>query len=135
MKIVFVDTSGFYAVLNGSDSFHKIAAAAFVRAEEEKWTLVTTNYVVHETWALVQNRLGWDALDAFFDSILPLCRVDFVDEHLHTLGEGRCRQARSRRLSLTDCISLEYMKGHDIIEAIACDEHFSQAKIVLPIKV
>jgi predicted nucleic acid-binding protein len=59
MKTVFVDTSGFYACLDGSDAFHPQALAAFERAEQERWELVTTNYVVHETWALVQRRLRW----------------------------------------------------------------------------
>jgi hypothetical protein len=36
---------------------------------------LTTNYVVHETWALVQHRLGWNAVEDFLDVMLPLCRV------------------------------------------------------------
>lgn len=35
MKSVFVDTSGFYACLDGTDPFHSQAAAAFERAENE----------------------------------------------------------------------------------------------------
>ena len=58
MKTVFVDTSGFYALLDRTDPFHNTAKDAFQRAEQQKWRLVTTNYVVHETWALIQHRLG-----------------------------------------------------------------------------
>ena len=49
MKTVFVDTSGFYACLDRTDPFHPQALAAFERAEQEGWTLITTNYVTHET--------------------------------------------------------------------------------------
>lgn len=41
-------TSGFYACLDGSDEFHPQALAAFERAEQERWELVTTNYMVLE---------------------------------------------------------------------------------------
>lgn len=47
---------------------------------------MTTNYVVHETWALVQHRLGWNGLEDSLDVLLPLCRVEFVDDTLHAWG-------------------------------------------------
>ena len=132
MKMVFVDTSGFYAVLDSTDPFHAVATEAFQRAERERWDLRTTNYIVHESWALIQHRLGWDAVDDFMDAMLPLCRVEFVDAALHDLGGVQCRQARQRHLSLTDCVSLEYMRQHQIREAIARDEHFARQQIALP---
>ena len=90
MKSVFVDTSGFYAVLDADDPFHATAKSAFERAEREQWRLVTTNYVVHETWALVQHRLGWDAVEDFLEVMLSLCSVEFVDEPLHTPPPRSC---------------------------------------------
>jgi predicted nucleic acid-binding protein len=36
----------------------------------------------------------------------------------------RARQARERRLSLTDCVSFEVMLAHGCRAAIANDEHF-----------
>jgi uncharacterized protein len=132
VKSVFVDTSGFYAVLDAGDPFHAVARAEFERAERERWQLVTTNYVVHETWALVQHRLGWDAVEDFLDVMLPLCRVEFVDEALHSQAAQRCRQSRRRKLSLTDCLSFEVMRRLQMTEAIAQDEHFSENGIKLP---
>lgn len=132
MKSVFVDTSGFYAVLDADDPFHAVAKAAFERAEQEGWQLVTTNYVVHETWALVQHRLGWNAVEDFLDVMLPLCRVEFVDEALHSQAAQSCRQSRRRKLSLTDCLSFEVMRRLQLTEAIAQDQHFSENAIQLP---
>jgi uncharacterized protein len=132
MRTVFVDTSGFYACLDGSDPFHRQALAAFEEAEREGWTLVTTNYVLHETWALVQRRLGWDAVDALVNDLLPRCTIHWVDEALHILGATRCRRFRERRFSLTDAVSLECMKSQQIVHAIAMDEHFARENITLP---
>jgi predicted nucleic acid-binding protein len=132
MKSVFVDTSGFYACLDQTDLFHSRALAAFERAEKENWTLLTTNYVVHETWALIQRRLGWQAVEAFLNDLLPRCTVIFVDEELYQAAAARCRQIRERRFSLTDAISLEFMSRREITEAIAQDEHFARENVVMP---
>lgn len=64
-----MDTSGFYACLDQTDLFHPRAVAAFERAEKENWTLLTTNYVVHEAWALIQRRLGWEAVETFLNGL------------------------------------------------------------------
>ena len=132
MKTVFVDTSGFYACLDGSDPFHPQASAAFERAEKERWELVTTNYVVHETWALVQRRLGWEAVETFLNDLLPRCKIEWVDESAHNAAAARCRQTRERRFSLTDTVSLDCMTKRGLTAAIAQDEHFVRANIAMP---
>jgi predicted nucleic acid-binding protein len=132
MKTVFVDTSGFYACLDGSDPFHAQALSAFERAENERWLLFTTNYVVHETWALLQRRLGWEAVETFVDDLLPRCAIHWGNESLHFAGANSCRRIRERRLSLTDAISFEFMKQMQISEAVANDEHFLRANILNP---
>jgi hypothetical protein len=122
----FVDTSGFYAFLDPTHEIHPDARDAFLSAKREGWGLLTTNYVVHETWALVQARLGWDAVDAWRDHLLTLCEVAWVNRGLHDVGEARCRQARERRLSLTGCVSIEVMRREGLREYIGQDEHFDR---------
>lgn len=55
---VFVDTLAWYALLNRRDDFHGAAAHIFRRLRDEAARMVTTNYVVVETTALVAARLG-----------------------------------------------------------------------------
>jgi predicted nucleic acid-binding protein len=121
---VFVDTSGFYAFLNRSDPFHQESVGYFERAEAEGWSLITSNYVVHESWALIQARLGWDAVEAWLTTLVPRCEVVWVNESLFLSGSARARQARERRLSLTDCISFEVMLANRIQSYIGDDAHF-----------
>ena len=132
MKSVFVDTSGFYALLDVTDPFQVGARDCFTRAAVEAWDMVTTSYVIHESWTLIQARIGWDAVDAWRDVLVPLCEIVWVDESLHSLGEARCRQARERRLSLTDCVSIEVMRQRGIAEFIGQDQHFSREGFRLP---
>jgi hypothetical protein len=124
VKPVFVDSSGFYAFLDSTDPFHAQARELFLAARDEKWQLFTSNYVVHESWALIQARLGWAAVEDWMDALLAMCEIVWVDEILHRLGMARARQARERRLSLTDCVSFEVMSARGCSDAIADDEHF-----------
>lgn len=134
MKPVFVDTSCFYAFLDRTDPFHAQARGLFLRSRGEKWMLFTTSYVVHESWALIQARLGWDAVEDWLDALLPMCEIVWVDEALHRLGMARARQARERRLSLTDCVSFEAMTARGCSEALADDEHFRRLGYPPPAK-
>lgn len=132
MTRVFVDSSGFYAELDGTDPRHPQAREAFANAQREHWQLITSNYVLHESWAIIQARLGWEAVDAWRDRLVSLCEIVWVTAELHALGEARCRQARQRHLSLTDCTTIELMRRHKIHQAIAFDEHLAREGFRLP---
>ena len=132
MTTVFADTSGFYAFLDKTDPFHREAKELFLRGREENWGLLTSSLVVQETWALIQARLGWEALEDWLCSLLPLCQVVWIDERLYELGAARARPARDRRLSLTACVSVEVMLAHGCRAAIASDEHFRRNGFPLP---
>ena len=57
----FVDTSAFYALLVANDVGHEAAKRTLDRLLAGGQRLVTSNYVVVETCALLQNRLGLPA--------------------------------------------------------------------------
>ncbi len=132
MRHVFVDSSAFYALLDETDPHCKEAGRQFARAEAEKWNLVITNYVLQESAALIQHRLGWAALDAWLEVTLPMCEIVWVDEALHRTGAARWNRERSRRLSLTDCVSFEVMRRRGLREALAFDEHFAVEGMAAP---
>lgn len=132
MRTVFVDSSGFYAAMDNADPFHATAVPLFRQAVIESWSLVTTNYVAHESWALIQRRLGMEAVKDFDRGLLRHCQLIFVDSTLHQAAVQRCLSANRRNLSLTDCVSLEWMIQRQIAEAIVHDVHFSEAGIRLP---
>ena len=127
VKSVFVDTSGFYAFLDRDDQFHAEAKRLFLKSESGGFALVTSSYVLHESWALIQARLGWDAVEDFLRELVVRCRIVWVDERLHELGAARARQAKERRLSLTDCVSFEVMLAEGCREYLGDDEYFKAA--------
>jgi len=121
---VFVDTSAFYALLNVSDLRHREAARIWAGLIESGAEMETHNYVVVETAALVQRRLGVKAAEAFFDALLGVVRILWIDEDIHRRAEGAFRTAGRKTLSLVDCTSFEIMRGRSIGSAFVFDTDF-----------
>lgn len=121
---VFVDTSALLAVLDAGDHFHPQAAATWAKLVEDDEPLVSTNYVLVETFALCQRRLGMDAVRVLDQDIAPLIDVCWLDESLHRAALSAMLIASRRRLSLVDCASFEVMRQKDLTRAFTFDRHF-----------
>src|SRR5215813_4895177 len=81
MRRVFVDTGAFYAALNSKDQHPQPATGFFTWAVEKAWRLLTSNFIVAETHALVLTRLGRDlAADGLHDVPADVIRVTEQDE-------------------------------------------------------
>ena len=122
----FIDTSAFYALLDRDDENHRRAKDAWTILLKNGNTLVTNNYVLVETVALIQHRLGIEAVRGFQNDILPLVNVEFVDAELHRSGVSALLSASRRNLSLVDCVSFEMMRTSEIRTAFAFDPHFKE---------
>lgn len=75
---VFVDTSAFLALINADDSFHVQASTLFSRLLTSGALLYTTNYVIVETIAVLQNRHGLEPAYDFIDNILPVINIEWI---------------------------------------------------------
>ena len=120
---VFADTSAFYALLDASDGHHRKAAGAWQEIIDSDQDVVTSNYVLVETFALIQSRLGLDAVRGFQEDIVPVLSVKFITPELHRLGIAALLAASRRGLSLVDCVSFEVMRDLGIKSAFAFDPH------------
>ena len=123
---VFIDTSAFYALLDRDDESHRKAKNSWADLLKNDDTLVTNNYVLVETFALIQHRLGMDAARGFQNDILPLVNIEFVVPELHRSGVSALLSASRRNLSLVDCVSFEMMRTLEIKMAFAFDPHFKE---------
>jgi uncharacterized protein len=125
MKI-FADTSALYALLDGDDRNHSAAAAAWLEILRPENVLVASNYVLVETCALLQHRLGLTAVRAFHDDIQPVVCVEFVDSALHRSATAALLSASRRSLSLVDWVSFEIMRALSIGTTFSFDTHFRE---------
>lgn len=127
----FVDTSAFLAVLDADDAQHARAARLWSELMGGGAPIVTTNYVLVETFALAQARLGLAATRAMNDDIVPILIVTWVDEALHGAAMTALLTAQRRDLSLVDCVSFECMRRLGVEHAFAFDKHFRQQGFTL----
>lgn len=133
MEPVFLDTSALYAVFDRDDAHHHAAAQAWEQLVTSGTALFTTNYVLVEMIALLQRRLGTQAVEALHEHVLPWLRVIWVDEALHREALAALRIAARRDLSLVDCVSFTAIRRHGLGAAFATDRHFGgQGFRVLP---
>ena len=122
----FVDTSAFFAVLDADDRMHSKARREWVRLLETNTSFRTTNYVLVETSALLQSRIGMDALRVLAADVLPVLDIIWVDAGLHLSAQNSLLVASRRDLSLVDCVSFEAMRRLRIDDVFCFDPHFSQ---------
>lgn len=123
---VLLDTSAFFAVMDADDADHTRAAGAWRGLMEQDDEATTTSYVLVETVALLQRRLGLAAVQAFHSDVAPLVTTVWVDEALHATAVGALLLSGRRRVSLVDCVSFEVMRRRGIRRAFALDRHFRE---------
>lgn len=123
---VFVDTSAFYALLDRDDKNHQRGKKVWNEIIDAGYTLLTSNYVLVETFALLRSRLGFDAARGFQEDLVPILHVEFITADLHRLGIAALLSASRRGLSLVDCVSFELMRDSGIKTAFTFDSHFKE---------
>ncbi len=123
---VFVDTSAFLSLLDIDEQNHDNAQRIWARLVQQNTPLFCTSYVLAETAALIQNRLGLRQLRAFHENVFPFLRVTWVDAILHEAGMTAVLAANRRRLSLVDCVSFVAMRQSGLDAAFAFDNHFAE---------
>jgi len=123
---IFIDTSAFYALMDADDQNHEPAKAAWSEWLYQPIRFSCSNYVLLESIALIQRRLGMKAVRRFQEDIVPICQVHWVTPGLHAAALSALLAADRRRLSLVDCTSFEIMRRLDLRDAFAFDRHFAE---------
>jgi hypothetical protein len=126
---IFVDTSGFFAMLASDDDRHAEAGRIVAAAQKRKRAFVTTDYVLDETATLLKARRKTHLLAGLFERLdqSRACRIEWTDsERFHDVRAFFLKHA-DQRWSFTDCLSFVVMKTLRLREALTNDAHFRQA--------
>ena len=128
-ETVLVDTSALYAYLDAADEQHTLALDRMRRlfdsvAANERAALTHSSVVV-ESVALVQRRLGMEAVRDLLDNVLSPIEIRFVDADLHTRAVVALLAADRRDISLVNWTSFELMRELRIDHALAFDDDFA----------
>jgi predicted nucleic acid-binding protein len=124
--IYYIDTSALLAILDADDKNHVKAKQQWTDLVLAEATLVCSDYVLVESLALIQHRIGLMAVKVFHEDIFPLLTVEWVDESIYQSGITSVLIAARRDLSLVDCISFEVMRRLGIQSVFTFDKHFKE---------
>lgn len=121
--MIFIDTSAIYALADRADPRHSIAKDTFGGILASGETILTHNYVLVESTALIQHRIGIEAAMQFAASASSF-DVFWVDEEMHGEAISRLAASGRRQLSLVDHVSFMFMSSRGIEIAFAYDSDF-----------
>jgi predicted nucleic acid-binding protein len=124
--MIFVDTSAFLAIFSVSDQNHLRAELCLRNLREERRILVTNNYVILESIALLQKRFGLDKVRDFQIKLLPLIQIHWIDKDQHEAAIQVIFQENRRGLSLVDCAAFQTMRRLGIETVFTFDSHFRE---------
>jgi uncharacterized protein len=126
-----IAATAFYAVFDRDDANHTAAQQVWVSLPAEAATLFTINYVLVETAALLQHRLGVAAVRSFHEDVVPMLQVDWVTEEGHRAGMEAVLAAARKKLSLVDCVSFQAMRHAGVRAAFCFDAHFREQSFTM----
>jgi predicted nucleic acid-binding protein len=129
---VFVDTSFLAALLDEDDERAHLATRLWRQVAAEARPVITSNYVVLETCAVVQRRLGFAAVSRLLRELLMPVSVEWLTRADHERAAEALLVAARRGLSLVDCTSFELMRRLEVRECLAFDQHFREQGFATP---
>jgi predicted nucleic acid-binding protein len=126
---IFIDSSGFYALLAKRDSMHQKAIDILQQAAQEKISFITTDYIIDETATLLQARKLSHILSAFFDTVFEssACTIAWMDQDRFLQTKSFFLKHKDQSWSFTDCFSFILMKELNLKQALTKDNHFTEA--------
>jgi uncharacterized protein len=128
-KKAFLDTNGWVALLNSSDTLHSIASTAWQDLRRQGCSIVLTDWVIAETGnglarTSARSRFA-DAVELIRSS--PHARIISISERLFLEALDLYTKRPDKTWGLVDCASFIVMEEEGINEAFTNDRHFVQA--------
>ena len=123
--MIFLDTSAIYALASVNDPNHKAARSRFAAVLAEGEPIVTHNYILVESLALLQHRLGLKPAVAF-ERESHRFSIQWITPEIHAEALERWA-AGKREISFVDQVSFLLMERLRIGRAFAFDDDFEAA--------
>jgi len=128
--MIFLDTSAVYAMADQADPNHASALEKFNQALSSGEPICLHNYVLVESAALLQARLGLRVALQFLKEVKAF-QIEWVDHHLHEKALQELERIGKRGVSFVDCMSFLVMREKGIKRVLAFDPDFADQGFVL----
>ena len=127
--LVFVDTSAWIAVAVKKDKNHQIAADYYKDLLKIPARLVTSNYVLAETYTRLRYDVSHQKILEFYGIILEACKenrlaVIWIDERLERDSWEIFKKYSDQMFSFVDCTSFAICKKIKVDQVFAFDDDF-----------
>lgn len=124
---VFIDTSAIYALLNLKDENHTKAVNYYEILKKKNAIIITTNYIIDETYTLLMIRKGQEFAVDFIDKLRITFNIFYIEKTDDDQAIEILKKYIDKNFSFTDAVSFHIMKSNNIKTAFAFDKHFIQA--------
>lgn len=125
-RSVFVDTSAWYALIDRRDTAHAPTSGLVSRLVADGVRLVSTDYVLDESYTLARARSGSEAAFALVDMIEATSALDleWIGSERFDRAVALFRKYGDQAFSFTDCTSFAVMRERGLTDVITRDQHF-----------
>ena len=130
---LFVDTGAWFALADKSDQYHNRACSLYPQLLRNYNHLITTNFVIAETYILIRRAIGHEAAITFLENIAasPRVREIYFDSLLEKVAKDILRKYQDQDFSYTDAVSFAVMMKFETKQAFSFDQHFVTAGFTL----
>jgi predicted nucleic acid-binding protein len=132
-RAVFIDSSAFFALASPRDTNHAAAQTIARRLHAESWDTFTSNFVRAEAHALILNRAGRRAADAFLTELRAASptTVIRVDDEVEESALTLVFKYQDKAFTVTDATSFVLMDQLGIRYAFTFDDDFRQYGVIV----
>ena len=124
--MIFLDTSAILALANRTDKYYEVARKALEHIRSSGDTLLTHNYTIVESAALMQKRFGKAAASKFLREAGKFT-LRWVSPEQHEEAVREFESRGSAKVSFVDVVSFIVMRAEGISGYLGFDEHFTAA--------
>lgn len=127
--MIFVDSGALVARYVADDQYHRAASQLWDELAASREPLVTSNFVLDETFTLVGRRAGYSfaAERARFIYASRRFRILRPTEGDELLAIDLFAKFADQKISFTDCLSFALMRAEGIHRVFSFDRHFRLA--------
>jgi predicted nucleic acid-binding protein len=128
-RSVFLDTNGWLALLNASESRHAEALEIWLDLMKRQCPVVLTDWIIAETGnGLARSRTKNQFVDVVTQMLeAPSVEAVFIDDSLLRRSLAIYGAHADKAWGLVDCTSFTVMRERGVTEAFTSDHDFEQA--------
>lgn len=123
--MIFIDTSAIYALADKADPNHTNALKKFDLALKAGEVFLTHNYILVETAALLNARLGLQSALLFLRDAKAF-NIEWIDINIHQEALKELEKLGRKGVSLIDCTTLVVMRKRGVKKILAFDPYFEE---------